>query len=170
MNTEQALKSGAKILNKALAAELRAQGHHLTGTLEASIKDETTSSGPLTKVSGSMLYYGKILHFGTDAARVPFNPGSGKGESKYIAGLTEFFIQRGLGADEAVRAAFATAKKQKAEGMPTNASSRFSKDGQRRNFISNVNDRSAAQVKATILANLRKMISDVFHKTKSETI
>jgi len=114
--------------------ELEAQGHKLTGSLERSL--QFTIQGDLNKLIGSvyMADYGIYVDKGVKASRIPYSKGSGAKTSKYIAGLTDFFIKRGLDFKRARGAAFATAKKQKREGMPTRSSYAYSKNGRRLDF------------------------------------
>ncbi len=116
--------------------ELRQQGHVLTGKLINSMSfrvDEFSN-----QIVGVIEFedYGRFVDTGVSASRIPFSGRSGKGgTSKYIEGLIRFFKLRGLSGREAKQAAFATAMKHKREGMPTNASRRFSQNGDRKGFI-----------------------------------
>ena len=112
------------------------QGHNLTGRLKNSFRYETraTGSGLQSKIYSEN--YGGIVDQGVKASRIPFSGRRGRGgKSKYIEGLKDYFIRRGRGASEALRAAFATAMVHRREGMPTRASYRFSRNGRRTNFI-----------------------------------
>ncbi len=121
-------------LIKAAKYELEQQGHRLTGNLEKSL--QYTIEGDLNKLVGKIWVadYGVVIDKGVARSRIPYNQGSGARTSMYIDGLKKFFRLRGLGAKEAERAAFATAKKQKKEGMPTRGSYAFSNNGKRLNW------------------------------------
>lgn len=131
-----AMKEIMELLQATARKELEQQGHVLTGRLRDSIDYEIT---PLDdKVVGTLFGddYGVVVEFGVDPERIPFSDPSGRGgTSKYIQGLVRFFQIKGLDEREAIRAAFATARIHKREGMPTVASSRFSQTGKRIGFI-----------------------------------
>lgn len=168
MKTPALLKSVSNILDKAFIAEIKDQGHSLTGALEASINGDVKE----TNVSCTILDYGHIISDGTTAKKIPFSgtKGDGTGTSKYIQGLVSFFKLRGLSDKEALGAAFATAKVQKKEGMSTSASSRFSKNGKRQNFIGYVIDSKEAEVNKVMISGMDDIFNSQFNKQKSETI
>ena len=120
-----------------LRRQYRLQGHNLTGKLIASIQDKVTLTVTGAKVQVLIVDYGVIINNGTPASRIPYTPGSGRGgTSKYIQGLQNFArLRMGLNAREALSVAFAIAKKQSKEGMPTKGSFRFSKNGKRTGAI-----------------------------------
>lgn len=123
---------------KLIADEWTAQGHDLSGKFRSALtytirqESDATYIDLIDGTSG----YGAILNKGVTADRIPFSPGSGRKTSKYIQGLTRYAMAR-MGASEkdAVSIAFAIAYKHKEEGMPTNASKRFSKTGERTRFV-----------------------------------
>jgi len=127
---------GALIVDE-LRRQYRLQGHNLTGKLIASIEDKVTLTVTGAKVQVLIVDYGVIINNGTPASRIPYTPGSGRGgTSKYIQGLQNFArLRMGLNAREALSVAFAIAKKQSKEGMPTKGSFRFSKNGKRTGAI-----------------------------------
>lgn len=133
MNTKELNNALEDTLN-AFIAEIKKQytmqGHTLTGNLVNSLRWEIETKD--TKLTGKVYIadYGLYVNNGVSAVNIPFGKGGG-GKSKYIQGLIRFFLLRGLGDKEAKGAAFATARKHKKEGMPTKASSRFSKNGKR---------------------------------------
>ena len=120
-----------------LRRQYRLQGHNLTGKLIASIEQKVTLTVTGAKVQVLIVDYGVIINNGTPASRIPYTPGSGRGgTSKYIQGLQNFArLRMGLNAREALSVAFAIAKKQSKEGMPTKGSFRFSKNGKRTGAI-----------------------------------
>ena len=120
-----------------LRRQYRLQGHNLTGKLIASIEDKVTLTVTGAKVQVLIVDYGVIINNGTPASRIPYTPGGGRGgTSKYIQGLQNFArLRMGLNAREALSVAFAIAKKQSKEGMPTKGSFRFSKNGKRTGAI-----------------------------------
>jgi hypothetical protein len=142
--------------------ELRDQGHILTGTLERSIDYEVTQW--VNKLVFSMVYesYGEWIDTGVPNDKIPYSRGSGAGSSKYIDGLKRFWMLRGLGAKAAKQAAFATANKHKAEGMPTKKSFSFSNNGRRLGFFSLTIDNN--------LPNIEKQIQDAVGNVAQATI
>lgn len=140
MTQEEALNTlsleVAEIVLISVKAELEAQGHKMTGDLYNSIKYEIRSEASKVIIDYSFLDYGMVQNYGIKPNKIPYKPGSGKKESKYIDGLKFFVLKRmGLVGKEAERVAFAIARKHKTEGMPTKGSTAFSKNGRRTNWI-----------------------------------
>lgn len=135
------LKDAMRRLQSDLRAELKAQGHYLTGKLNDSIEYEIETEPGLVRAVMECEDYGLAMEFGVPASNIPYSPGSGAGSSKYIQGLVRFWNLRGVTGKEGVRAAFATARKHKREGMPTRASAVFSTTGARTGFASTVIER-----------------------------
>lgn len=172
MDIRDVLQQADAELQKAIKAELRTQGHHLTGALEASLNGTITvhpTSGTGTLV-GTALHYSQILSAGTTPARIPYGNYTGAKTSKYIQALINFFILRGLDEAEAKKAAFATARKQKQEGMPTAASSKYSSTGNRLDFIGIVDKAMDTTIDETVLGGIETIVQDVFLQTKPERI
>lgn len=164
-------KANAQLI-EAIHRELREQGHYLTGELERSVQGTVTETEGDATLVGTALDYGQILNKGVTAARIPFggSNGDGKGTSKYIQALIDYFKKRGLDDKEAMRAAFATAHKHKKEGMPTSTSKKHSTTGNRLNFIGIVNDVISGPLDDVILGGINTIVDEVFHETKSERI
>lgn len=129
---------GQEIINL-IADEWEKQGHNMTGAFVAAITSEAIEEGDTLTINiydNTQRSYGVILDNGVAADRIPFYPGSGRKTSKYIAGLVSYVQRRmGLSDKDALSVAFAIAYKHKAEGMPTQASSRFSQTGKRTGFV-----------------------------------
>lgn len=143
---EQSIVSGLdaamKRLQTDMRAELKAQGHNLTGRLLESLEYEIEVQGDTITAVMECEDYGLAIEFGVPASRIPYTPGGGGGgTSKYIQGLIRFWNLRGVTGREGVRAAFATAAKHKREGMPTRSSYAFSSTGARTGFASTVIER-----------------------------
>lgn len=153
-----------------LVDELVKQGHHLTGALEASIGGTVINNGAQTSIKGYTAGYGVFVNRGVMAANVPFNEGSGAGTSKYITALTNYWKLRGLSEKQAIRAAFATAKKQKKEGMPTGGSYAFSSTGERKNFIDIVAERDLPEINDKVVSGVNQIVLSIFNEIKSETV
>ena len=130
------LTAGMERLQKTTRQNLEDQGHVLTGRLRDSIVFDVVVSGDKVKATMYCEAYGLAMEFGIKAANIPYSSGSGAASSQYIQGLITYFKRRGVTGREGIRAAFATARKHKREGMPTHASRRFSKTGERTGFAS----------------------------------
>lgn len=119
-----------------LQKEFIAQGHNLSGNLVKSIEYKIQATASSAKIDFLMNDYGMILNFGVEPERIPYTPNSGKKQSKYIDALKKYVTKRmGKSGKEAERIAFAIAKKQKKEGMPTKGSFKYSKNGRRTGAI-----------------------------------
>lgn len=154
------IKVVAEILQDLIAEfqdELRQQGHVLTGKLVNSMSfrvDEFSS-----QIIGVIEFedYGRFVDTGVSASRIPFSGRTGRGgTSDYIQGLIKFFQLKGLSDREAKGAAFATAAVHKREGMPTNASRRFSTNGDRKGFV----NKRLEQSEPKLLAQFERIAGD----------
>jgi len=119
-----------------LIAEWVAQGHSLTGKFESSLEGLIESTENITiTIMGSG--YSKYIETGTPASKIPYKQGSGAKTSAYISALMNYAKLRFnlTTVQEQKSAAFAIARKQKIEGMPTRNSFQFSKTGKRTNFV-----------------------------------
>jgi len=133
------LEKSLILIKKRLQDELKAQGHELTGALSNSIRWEVAVEADRTTATMYALGYGIIIETGVKAGRIPYSGSRGRGgTSKYIEGLIKFFKLKGKGAREAKSAAFATARKQKREGMPTRGSYAHTRNGRRTGFVTAV--------------------------------
>lgn len=169
MTTQEHIKEATQIVSDIikddLAERLRQQGHNNTGKLIASM-DAHIKFVSDSIVAGFMMndYWGYV-NSGVSAERIPYRRGSGARKSKYITALIEYFKSKGLNDVTAKRAAFATATVHKREGMPTRASARFSKDGQRKGFLTNYIDNNN-----TIQSLLSDSIDDAINNQLNEII
>lgn len=121
--------------------ELVAQGHVLTGRLRDSIDTEVERRPNLYRAMILMEDYGFAIDQGVAAENIPFTTPSGRGgTSEYIKGLFAFWLLKGLSSDDALSAAFATAQKQKQEGMPTRSSFFYSSNQRRTGFFTDTID------------------------------
>lgn len=160
-----------EFVRQELINEYEEQGHRMTGALADQMRVE------ITKLSDGVMgviwindYY-KYLDKGVAANRIPFNPGSGKKRSQYIEGLIQFFrIKLGLDGDEAKSAAFATAWKQKEEGMPTRGSYAFSKNGRRTDFFTGTILRTQKAIQEGIEQLYIGAMNSVIHELNAKLI
>lgn len=132
------IKKFAQDLIVALSIELINQGHKNTGSLISSMSSTILNKGDAKDLLIFMNEYGLVVNDGVKANKVPYSRGSKRGgKSKYIQGLVDFVKQKGLasGDKEATSIAFAIASVHKKEGISTNKSKRFSKNGKRKGWI-----------------------------------
>lgn len=163
MSGDRILKEAGETLNQFLTTELREQGHYLTGSLENSINNSSRVEVMRRKyvLRGFALSYSKDLDEG-----VP----SGSRRLPSVDELTGYFRLRGLNLVSARQAAFLTARKHKQEGMPTKASSRFSKTGERKWFLSIAWKKAEPAVDSMIMGRMDKVFENEVKKQKSEKI
>lgn len=174
MNAERAeiqlLEQTVHFLDEKLIDEFVNQGHHLTGAFEGSLHGTVINTGNATRAIGQMANYGVFINRGVSAGNVPFQQGSGAGTSKYITALVNYWMLRGLNEKEATRAAFATAKVHKEQGMPSVGSYMYTSTGSRKTFINQVEEKSGPEVDKRISEGMDIIIDTLFHETESETI
>jgi hypothetical protein len=161
MSIKTGLEKGGRAIKKAMATELKQQGHRLTGSLEQSIsfRAEKIAGGWAMTVTAND--YQKYLNWGVAPAKASF---------KQFPFVVLYFIQRGLQEQEAKRAAAATIRKWMKEGSPTRGSFKYSKNGARLKFLDATDAKSWQAVDAAVRQGLDEEIDKTFHKTKSETI
>jgi len=150
---EQTLSQVMQDIAASAKRTLEAQGHRNTGALEASMRT-LVSKTPTGLVGELQMYdYAFPLNYGVRPERIPYTPGSSRAKtSKYIQGLKAYFQSKGLSDNSALRAAFATARRHKIEGMPTTASRRFSQTGRRTGFASETLDDTLEKAVDTLTA------------------
>jgi len=132
-----ALVSAVNILISAAKTELKGQGHTLTGSLNNSFRFTITTLGDAIEASVYVADYAMILDKGVKKSRIPYGgrrKKSGAKTSKFIEALVGYWQKRGLSQAMAKRAAFATARKQKREGMPTRNSYSYSNNNRRKDW------------------------------------
>ena len=105
-----------------------------TGKLIDSIEYEILSSSKEIKIVFEYLFYGDIVNNGVKPANIPFGKSTNAKTSKYIEALKNWAARKGM--KNPLGAAFAIAKTQKREGMPTKGSYKFSSNGRRKNWRS----------------------------------
>lgn len=158
-------------IKKSIAIELKQQGHYLTGALERSIQGRIQDIPNGASVEGTMADYGFIVDAGTTPNKIPYQEGSGAKTSKYISALIEYFkLRKGLSEKEAKGAAFATAKVQKREGMPTINSYTYAKNNERKTFIERTNKVIEQKVDDMIITKVDQLFNTAFEKQHSEII
>jgi hypothetical protein len=145
------------IISDFLRKELLMQGHHLTGGLEDSIN---------AKIDGNSLI-GLAIYY-VEAVNEGFTPD--KASFKMLPGMIEYFQKRGLGVEEAKRAAVNTIRVWMKEGMSTQASKRFSSTGERQHFIEEAFNRNESELDGYMSSAFDVAVEQQYRKTKDEVI
>lgn len=148
-------------IEQIIKKEMIAQGHHLTGKMEESLHGEVSHKPNKHILEGFAIYYTQFVNEGFPASSANF---------KQVPYVLAFWKSRGLSDKEALGAAFATIKVWMNQGMPTQASKRFSSTGSRTNMIENALIGHASQIDDFIGAGLDQVIEAEFQLEKSETI
>lgn len=160
-NIEEILVTVGDLLIDDVKANLVAQGHKDTGKLLASIASRVQAFNGFYSLGIYFAKYGVYLDKGIKPGRIPFSTPTGRGgKSQYIEALTQYAKRKFkiTTLKEARSAAFAIAKKQKKEGSPTRASSRFSKTGRRRFWFSGVVKEKEKDITQLLTKELRELI------------
>lgn len=167
----QILMKGAAKFNEAIRDEFALQGHTLTGGLERSLQNDITTNRNNTEISGTANVYIDPLNDGVSPANIPYGTHTGATTSKYIQGLAKYVeLRMGKTGKEALSIAFAIAKTQKKEGMPTEGSYRFTSTGERKGFLERANEKHGADVDNVIGQGLDDMMESYFSKQQNEII
>lgn len=143
--------------------ELRQQGHVLTGALVESLEAqyEETAKGFILRFLAND--YGGVLNNGIEPQNVPFREGSGVKTSKVVQGLIGYVEKRmGLKGKRALGVAFAILKKWKKEGMPTQNSYKFSRNGRRKYWIDTVEKDSQDAIREYVESFIEEEIKILF--------
>ena len=139
MNTDiaTAVEKLEQVLSEALMNEWEAQGHAMTSKVVKEIEYKTKQETNRIILSGYMYPYGSIIAAGTKPYKIPFGGKGRGGTSAYIEALKMYVKNRMNISDEkrALSIAFAIAKTQKEEGMPTMNSYKYSSSGKRLDWI-----------------------------------
>lgn len=154
-------KGAEPFINSFLRKEVIDQGHHLNGAMEESFSSEISQTKKADTMEGFAVYYTQFVNDGFPAASASF---------KQVPFLIEYFKKRGLGEKEATGAAFATVKVWMKQGMPTQASKRFSKTGSRQNMIESAFVGNESKIDEYIGNGLNFVVEERFQLEKSETI
>lgn len=161
-------KAALPLINQELRKEMVAQGHHLTGDMEDSLDANISKEGKADVMQGVAVLYTKFVNEGFPPEKASF---------KQFPFLLEYFIKRGYpvastspGTLTAPALAAMTIRKWMKEGMPTQASKRFSSTGSRTNMIENAFVRAENKIDEVITNGIDFLVEERFQKEKSETI
>lgn len=158
---KQTLQKVEDLLSNALVKQLADQGHRLTGSLENSILN---SSRVIDGKNRSELF-GFALDYAQDLEN-----GTKKFGKDHVRDLYKYFILRGLNNIQAMEAAVLTNKRHRAEGMPTLASARFSRTGERKKFIQNTWRENEQKVDSIVDQGTDSFFDELYNNQKSETL
>jgi hypothetical protein len=153
--------------------ELRDQGHYLTGGLEQSIAPKRLKEPgrPVLEIYADD--YVDPVNTGVVSGNIPYDSSrrTGAKTSKYIEGLKSYAkIRFGLSDEEALGAAFAIAKTQEKEGMPTRASYVHSSNKRRTQAIEESYNDNQQHYESIIENGLSVEIDLFIDKTFDQTI
>lgn len=168
MTQSDVLSEAAEFLDENIKRGWAAQGHRMTGAWEDSITQQMVSE---SEIEGLASVYGSIVNAGTTPDRIPYGGQStGAKKSAYIEGLYNYFRAKGKTHTEALSFAFATAKKQKKEGMSTIASRMYSSTGQRQHFLEAVIEDIGKRLDAMIFDGLDQYINQEVQEEQTLTV
>ena len=147
------------IISEVLMNEWEAQGHSMGGNVVKTIKYVVKQTANEMTIEGYMYPYGSINAAGVKANKIPFSGtkprGQGGGTSLYIQALQKY-VQARMGINDDKKSlgiAFAIAKTQKREGMPTKGSYAYSSTGKRTEWIGEALSKNEEK----ILESIREM-------------
>ena len=163
MLTENDIQELKTYLQKILTDSLKAQGHFMTGKVAKEIKLVASSTVDTFVIELYVLKYGEYLERGVSKGKIPYYPGSGRKTSRYIDALVDFVGQRmGLSGKEALGVAFAIARKQKEEGMPTKKSLTQSSTGKRTGWIKAAMSENEKGIRDLLFSRIRGSVEIKF--------
>lgn len=158
---ESLYQAATRLIHQRIRQEMLAQGHHLTGAMEESLDSDIGSKAKAVILEGFAVDYTRFVNEGFPASSASF---------KQVPFLIEYFKKRGYAEREATSFAFATVKKWMKEGMPTQASKRFSRTGSRTNMIESAFIGAEPELDELMSNGLDFVVEERFQKEKSETI
>lgn len=161
MTIADILKQAEPLINQILRKELGDQGHYLTGALDQSLEARVSKKPNQDIMEGFAAHYTQWVNNGFPASSASF---------KQLPFVISYFEKRGLSGKEAVGAAYATIKTWMKEGMPTQASKRFSSTGSRTSAIENAFTGHQTEIDEFIGNSIDFVVEEEFQKEKSETI
>lgn len=158
---DRLIKRIKEIAKRSLQRSFSEQGHNLTGDTVLSIDAREKIDPNGFTVSVYAYEHLKILDSGVPPSRIPYGQRRGS-RSQYIEALKQYAIKRmRVSAKEALGIAFAIAKAQKRDGMPTRASRRFSRTGKRKNFIAVAIENASKQTAIAIQQETSLLLQNI---------
>ena len=131
------LKKIGEDIKEVFIEQWELQGHIMDNSKFVSeLEYEIEEQGDVIHVRWYGVEYGKYINRGVDSGSIPFGQRTGAKKSKYIQGLIKYVERRmGISGKEGISIAFAIANKHKQEGMPTEASKKYSQTGKRTGWL-----------------------------------
>jgi len=158
------LRDATEELNEAIRNEFSLQGHTLTGAAERSLQAKIIRSGDRVDAIGEAVEYMQKLNDGVPTSEI-------KVTDQYVRELANYVTLRmGYTGKKALKVAFLIARKHMMEGMPTEASSQYSKTGERKGFFKAADDDPSNKTEQLIDTGIDRMMDAVFSKQQSETV
>lgn len=157
MSPSTAYRKIGEAVNANIVKQMEAQGHTMTGAFEQSLEVLTDEKG----VSGVGNTYGIYLNLGVKASEIKYPYARAR-----IDGLTKF-AQFRMGVDEKTgrSIAFAIATKHAREGMPTQGSYRYSKNGKRTDMIDDAIEQADEEIQQIIFDEFITIINKAVNIT-----
>ena len=154
-----------KSISDDIKAELRAQGHYLTGKLEESFKEVIIDSPGGLTLSVEAADYLSSLEKETPAGQISLT-------EQDMENLTQWVIMRGMATYqfEARQIAYAIYTKWKHEGRPTPGSLQYSQTGKRTEAIKDVFHKNEPRYTSMIDNTVVSQLDNEFNQIKSGTI
>lgn len=155
------------LINQELRKEMVAQGHHLSGKMEDSLDADILKQKNADVMEGYAVYYTRFVNDGFPPKSASF---------RQFPFLLEYFIKRGFpvastgGNVTAGTMAAMTIRKWMKEGMPTQASKRFSQTGSRTQMIENAFVVAEPKIDEYMTNGFDFLVEEKFQMEKSETI
>lgn len=154
-------EAAERLINEIIKKEMAAQGHHLIGSMEESLVSQIGKKGKADTMEGFAVHYTKFVNEGFPASSANYGQ---------VPFLIDYFKKRGLAEKEATAAAFATVRVWMKEGMPTQASKRYSSTGSRTNMIENAFAGNESKIDDFITSGIDFVVDEHYRKEKSERI
>lgn len=164
MTIKEIYQGAQRLIDQIIRKESSAQGHFLTGALEDSLDSSVAKEGKADVMQGLALYYAQFVNEGVPASSVSW---------KQFPFLVEYFKKRGVTGDDdrdAKAAAAATIRVWMRDGMPTQASKRFSSTGSRVQMIENSIAGNGSKIDGYMGDAFDFHVEEEFQNEKNETV
>lgn len=149
-------------VRRKLMEQWEGQGHSMTGAAVRAVEDVVNMSQDAISMVFTAPQYSIYIDRGVGADRIPYSEGSGKKRSKYIDALVRYAQKRMNITDLKVAksVAFAIAKTQKKQGMPTRGSYQYSRTGKRVGWINEMYEQNQQEIAGYLFAWLDESFTD----------
>lgn len=157
VRTEAATNEQLDRMIVAIQKRLEVQGHNNTYALTSSIEKAVISRAPIYEAGIKLLDYWEDVDKGQTARQI-----AAKGAVAHRRDLERYFLQRGIPYPINRSVAFRTLKIHMQTGSPTDGSYRYSKNGKRTGFFSDVIDESIEALELAIEGAIIEDIDQAF--------